>query len=254
MKINEFLSTLPPSILSGDQIILPDDFFKKMFHFCELNSDDVFYYLGIGHNYRSLLIAEEEFHVKKAVGIDIDYNIIQNIKQKIPSTENTFVVNEDVINSSLSEATVIFAWFIDNRINDILSKKYEVELKDGARVISIWSPPCLFIPDKIDFPLLLCKKPFTKGQDVREQLKAIYGNDCIDFTASWRLAEKYISSFRTVESQSIRFLNILYSVIIWFNARELDLVCEKEIPPPVKSYVGIMKYFFDIDLTDLLTK
>jgi hypothetical protein len=45
-------------------------------------------------------------------------------------------------------------------------------------------------------------------------------------------------------------LNILQSLIIWFNARELGIACENEIPPPVKSYVEILKYFFNIDLTD----
>jgi len=31
-------------------------------------------------------------------------------------------------------------------------------------------------------------------------------------------------------------------------------VCEDDIPPPIKSYVGILKYFFNIDLSDLLDK
>jgi hypothetical protein len=42
--------------------------------------------------------------------------------------------------------------------------------------------------------------------------------------------------------------------MIWFNARDLGLTCEDEIPPPIKSYVGILKYFFNIDLSDFLVK
>ena len=113
----------------------------------------------------------------------------------------------------------------------------------------------MFIPDKVDFPLILCKKPFTLGADIKNRLKSIYGSNCIDFTASWRLELKNISNhFGVVENHHIRFLNILQSVLIWFNARDIDLVCEDEIPPPVKSYVGILKYFFNIDISEFLIK
>src|SRR5919202_615128 len=144
LNIDDFMSTLPTSILSGDDIKIPDLFFRKIFTFSELNSNDIFYYLGIGNNYSSLL-----------------------------------------------EATVIFTWFTDEQINQKLASKFKEELNDGAKIISIWSPPDMFIPDKVDFPLILCKKPFRYGNDIKDQLKSIYGNNCIDFTASWRLAEKY---------------------------------------------------------------
>lgn len=255
MNIDDFMSTLPTSILSGDDIIIPDLFFRKLFSFSELNQNDVFYYLGIGNNYSSLLIAKREFCVKKAVGIEINTSVVSSIESKISGlSEEIYVINDDVVKSSLSEATVIFSWFTDEQINQKLSDKFKEELRDGTKIISIWSPPDLFIPDKVDFPLILCKKPFRNGNDVKDQLKSIYGNSCIDFTASWRLAEKYIQSLGVVESQHVRFLNILQSVLIWFNARDLDMVCEDDIPPPIKSYVGILKYFFNIDLTDLLDK
>ena len=255
LDIDDFISTLPPSVISGDDIVIPENFFRKIFSFSGLSQDDVFYHLGIGNNYSSLLIAKREYGVRKSVGIEIDPNTISNIKSKLnPSVDKIDIINEDVVKSSLSEATVIFSWFTDEKINERLLDKFKYDVRDGTRIISIWSPPGLFIPDKVDFPLILCKKPFTFGVDIRDQLKKLYGTECIDFTASWLLSEKYIRSFGIVESQYVRFLNILQSVIIWFNARNLDLVCEDEIPPPIKSYVGILKYFFNIDLSDLLVE
>ena len=250
MKIDEFISTLPNSVLSGDSIVIPDDFIRKMFSISELNNDDVFYHLGIGNNPSTLQIAIEEFKVKKAVGIDINTTVIDEIKSKTKFIKNVYAHNENVSSCSLSEATVIFSWFTDEKINKKLSKKFESELDDGARIISIWSPPALFLPDKMDFPIILCEKPFKIGVDIKDQLRAIYKSDCIDFTASWNLAERYIKSFGTVDTSTSQILKYLQSLIIWFNARDLGITCENEIPPPVKSYVEILKYFFNIDLTD----
>jgi hypothetical protein len=250
VKISEFISTLPNTILTGDSIVIPDDFIRKMFSFSNLNKDDVFYHLGIGNNPSTLRIAIEEFKVKKAVGIDISDTIIDEIKSKTKNIKNAYAINESVTSCSLSEATVIFSWFTDEKISKSLSQKFESELASGSRIISIWSPPALYLPDKIDFPILVCEKPFKIGVDIKDQLKAIYKTDCIDFTAAWNLADRYIKSFETVDLRHHRFLNILQSLIIWFNARDLGIACENEIPPPVKSYVEILKYFFNIDLTD----
>jgi len=250
VKISEFISTLPSSILTGDSIVIPDDFIRKMFSISNLNKNDIFYHLGIGNNPSTLQIAIKEFKVKKAVGIDINSTVIDEIKSKTKIIKNIYALNENVSRCSLSEATVIFSWFTDEKINKLLAKKFESELVNGARIISIWSAPGLFLPDKIDFPILVCKKPFKIGVDIKDQLRAVYKSDCIDFTASWNLADRYIKSFGTVDASYHRFLNILQSLIIWFNARDLGIACENEIPPPVRSYVEILKYFFNIDLTD----
>lgn len=254
MKINEFVSTLPSNIISGDRVIIPDDFIRRMFMLSGLNENDVFYHLGIGNNPSSLLIAKNEFKVKKAVGIDIDPAILDEISTRISAMEDIFLVEGDATKYPITEATVIFSWFTDEKINEILINKFESELGNESKILSIWSPPGLYLPDKVDFPILLCQKPFKIGNDIRDQLKSIYKSDCIDFTASWNLADKYIKSFGTVNSSYFRFLIILHSLIIWFNARDLGITCEDDIPPPVKSYVEIMRYFFNIDLGEFLFK
>ena len=65
LDVDDFISTLPPSVISGDGIVIPENFFRKIFSFSGLNQDDVFYHLGIGNNYSSLLIAKREYGVRR---------------------------------------------------------------------------------------------------------------------------------------------------------------------------------------------
>ncbi len=134
MNINDFISSLPSSVISGDDILIPEVFFRKMFSFCNLNSNDIFYYLGIGHNYSSLLIAKREYSVKKAVGIDINPKIVSLIKSKLNSSfYDIDIINDDVLKSTLSDATVIFSWFTDDQINEKLTLKFGSELSNGTK-------------------------------------------------------------------------------------------------------------------------
>ena len=70
MKIEEYLTSLPESILSGEDVQLPEQAFREIFKFANLRKDDVFYHLGCGDG-KGLVIAKEEFNVEKIIGIDI---------------------------------------------------------------------------------------------------------------------------------------------------------------------------------------
>ena len=76
MKIEEYIKSLPDNIISGDDVQLPDDSFRKIFEFLELDENDIFYHLGCGDG-KGIFIAKKEFGVKKAVGIDNDTKKIQ---------------------------------------------------------------------------------------------------------------------------------------------------------------------------------
>ena len=77
MKIEEYLASLPESILSGQDVQLSNETFREIFNFANLSKNDIFYHLGCGDG-RGLIIAKEEFNVKKVIGID-------NSKTKIDS-------------------------------------------------------------------------------------------------------------------------------------------------------------------------
>jgi hypothetical protein len=253
LRIKKFLSSLPQSVLSGDEITLPPGLIRRMFDFARLGSSDTFYHLGCGSS-ESIRMACIEFKVKKSIGIEINKKTARIAQKKIKDLENAEILNEDFRKINLSDATVIFFWFTDDKLIKQMVRKFERDLKDGVRVITIWSPPDLMIPSKTEFPFMLCQKPFKYAKGVSEQVTAICGSPCIDFTASWYLAERYIHNLESVEEKYLRFVNIFQCMIIWINAWNSGIACEEEIPPPVESYIGILKTFYNIDLSSMITK
>jgi predicted RNA methylase len=253
LKIDEFISNLPSEVISGQDITIADSVFRNLFKFANLSSQDVFYYIGFGNNNKSLEIAKEEFMARKVIGIDDNEKFVTNAKNQIKVSHGIEILKTSIESLNLSEASILFFWFNDLILIDKLKQKIEKEMKMGSRIVTILSPPGLMLPSKVDYPFIMCKKPFSYASDLKQQIKAIYGNSCIDFTASWLLSEKYIKKLGT-PTQYSRFINILLSMTIWINAWNNGVACEKEIPPPVESYIGILRTFFNIDLTEMLKK
>lgn len=251
MNLDELLSSLPPSTLKGDAVSLPDSVLRRIFRIASLRKSDVFFHLGSGDG-RAVELAAKEYGVKKSVGIEIDAAYAQKSRKRMATLENTEIVNADIRKADISKATVLLFWFTNPEIVDTMLKRFKKELRDGARIITIWAPLGLTLPSKVDFPFFVSKKPFQRARSIRQQIKAIYGNECIDFTASWLLAERYIDALEVVPGEYRRFVNMLQSMVIWINAWNMGVSCEKEIPPPVQTYVGILKSFFNIDLSETM--
>lgn len=245
------ISSLPKSVIRGENMIVPDSAIRKMFALAQLKSSDVFYDLGCG-NSNAIALAAKEYGVKKSVGIEHRKIVSRKIRSRINKIENASLFNIDVSKVSLSDADVILYWYRNERLLPIILKKFESELKKGTRIISIWSPPALALPDKIDFPFFVSYAPLKYAKKIQSQFKVIYGHDCIDFTGSWLLSEKYIDALEIVPKQYTRFVTILICMIIWINAWNMGLACEEQIPPPVQSYLGILRTFFSIDLFDMI--
>ncbi|MGI0010017.1 MAG: methyltransferase domain-containing protein, partial [Nitrosopumilaceae archaeon] len=117
MKIDEYLASLPQSILSGQEVQLPDNAFREIFQFVGLGRDDIFYHLGCG-NGKGISIALEEFGVKKAVGVDSDDKKI-GLATKLLKEKNLSGYTlqcQDTRQADLSDATVILFWFADQQV------------------------------------------------------------------------------------------------------------------------------------------
>jgi trans-aconitate methyltransferase len=250
LELDEFLSSLPQSVLTGEAVSLPDSVVRKILKFAKLKHSDVFYHLGCGDG-NAVAIAAKEFRVKKSVGIDIDKATTAKAQKQIAGIKKAEIVNADICNAKISDATILLFWFNDQKMIDAMMKRFK-KLKTGARVITIWAPLGMTLPDRIDFPFFVSKKPFKRAKSIRQQIRAIYHSDCIDFTAAWLLAERYIDALEVVPGEYRRFVNMLQGMVIWINAWNMGVACEDEVPPPVQTYVGILKTFFSIDLTHMI--
>ena len=78
MNINEFISTLPTSVLKGNNVRLPDNVIRRMFKLARLGEKHIFYDLGCG-NSNAVYIASTEFKVKKAIGVEKRKNSVTKL-------------------------------------------------------------------------------------------------------------------------------------------------------------------------------
>ena len=252
MKIEDYLSSLPNSIINGEDVELSDETLREIFRFANLTKNDIFYHLGCGKG-NSIIIALEEFMVKKAIGID---NNEEKISQGQESLQKKHITNgsfrhQDITISDINDASVILFWFSDEKIIEKMITRFQ-NLKSGCKIITIWGPLTGHMPDKIDFPYILNVIPFKKAESLRDQMLAIFNTDCIDFAVAWEFADRYSKSIGSKNVENDRFLTILQTLVIWINAKNLGIACGDEIPDPVKSYIGILKTFFNIEVEHLL--
>ncbi|MEE8255539.1 MAG: class I SAM-dependent methyltransferase [Nitrosopumilaceae archaeon] len=252
MKLEEYLETLPSSILSGNDVQLPEHSFREIFEFANLSKDDVFYHLGCGDG-KGLAIALEEFGVRKVIGIDIDRKKIEQSNSLLQekNLDQGHVICKDVTDAIFDDATVILFWFTDVLIIEKMMEKFE-KLKHGCKIITIWGPLLGCLPDKVDFPYIINQVPFKPAKDLKEQLLAIFGTNCVDFVNAWEFAERYTKAIGSPEAGNDRFLTILQSIVIWINAKNLGVACTDEIPPAIKNYMAILRNFFNIEVEHLL--
>ena len=251
MKIEEYLETLPKNLLSGEDVQLPEKSLREIFKFSNLGKDDIFFHLGC-NNEKGIQIAIDEFKVKKAIGIDNNLEKIQNAQKNIEKEKiNAKLIHQNIEESEISDATVILFWFTDEDIINKMIKKFE-KLKPETKIITVWGPLPNCLPDKVNFPYIINKVPFRKAKNLQEQLLSVFGVKCIDFVTAWEFAERYTKSISASEVKNDRFLTIMQTLIIWINAKELGVVCTKEIPESIKTYISIMKMHFDIDFEYLL--
>lgn len=251
MKIEEYLKSLPESIVSGEEVQLPEKSFRDIFNFLKLEKNDIFYHLGCGDG-TGIAIALKEYQVKKAVGVDNNPEKIKLAKNILDKNKiQGKLICDDIQNVDISDATAILFWFTNEDIINNMMNKFK-DLKAGTRIITIWGPLPDCLPEKVKFPYIINLVPFKKANSLQEQVLAVFGVKCVDFVTAWEFAERYTKAISIPEIENDRFLTIIQTLVIWINAKNLGVSCGEKIPESIKTYIDIMKTHFNIDFEHLL--
>ncbi len=111
---------------------------------------DIVYDLGCGDG-RVVVIAARDFGAKRAVGVEIDEALatIARLRASEEGVGNRVeVVEDDIFEVSVSEATVVYIYMYKS-INERLAAKLSRELRLGARVVTLDFPVPQWVPLRI---------------------------------------------------------------------------------------------------------
>lgn len=113
----------------------PPECIEGFFELATVSPSDVVYDLGAGDG--RLLFAALERGASKAVGIDLDAELVHNATEAAKSKglqDKVTFVESDVLDVSLAEATLVLCYLFPSA-SEALRPKFEAELNPGTRVV-----------------------------------------------------------------------------------------------------------------------
>jgi len=108
-----------------------------MLDVAQVQDSDVVFDLGCGDG-RVLITAVKEYRVKKAIGYELREDLYKKTASEIERmglSKKVHVINGDLFNADVSEATVI-TLYLTSSANERLKNKLMSEARAGTRVVS----------------------------------------------------------------------------------------------------------------------
>ncbi|MDA7943839.1 MAG: class I SAM-dependent methyltransferase [Nitrosopumilus sp.] len=244
MRIEEYLAGLPADLMSGDAAELPRRALEEALGFAGVAGES-FCHVGCGGG--EGLAAALRMGAKSALGVDSDPRMVERARAAAPGAR---VVCADALEADISGSSLVLFWFADPGVTEQMVQRFDG--MDGARVLTLWGPLPGCLPDEVRFPYVLTRTPPRRAGSVREQVRAVFGTDCVDFVTAWEHAERYTRAVSPPGSKNDRFLTIIQTLSIWTSARAMGVACGDGIPDPIRAYAGIMREHFGIEFGHLL--
>jgi SAM-dependent methyltransferase len=129
----------------------PLNIVREMLTLAGAGPGDVVYDLGCGDG-RVLFTAVEEFSVSRAVGYDLDQDMVEAVEKRardVGMVGRISVIQANFMETDLTEATVV-TLYLTTSGNAKLRPKLEADLKPGARVVSHDFPIHGWVTDQPD--------------------------------------------------------------------------------------------------------
>ena len=114
----------------------PQPVVDAMLTMANVTSKDIVYDLGCGDGIIVATAAQK--HGARAVGIDIDPQRVKEATERIQKagvTDKVKILNQDLFETDISEATVVTLYLLPS-LNEKLMPKLQAELKKGTRIVS----------------------------------------------------------------------------------------------------------------------
>jgi len=129
----------------------PLNIVREMLDVAGAGSGDIVYDLGCGDG-RVLFIAVKEFNVSRAVGYDLDQEMVELVEKRVWEeglVGRISAIQANFMEADMSEATIV-TLYLTTSGNAKLRPKLEADLKPGARVISHDFPVQSWVTDLPD--------------------------------------------------------------------------------------------------------
>jgi len=124
----------------------PENMIKKILQLANVTSTDTVYDLGCGDG--RVVITAAKYFGAKAKGIEIRHDLVEEARQRVIKegvSDKVEIIEGDMYSIPLHDATVVYMYLLTS-VNEKLKPKLQMELKPGARVVTLdfeipgWNP------------------------------------------------------------------------------------------------------------------
>lgn len=136
-----FISGIVSFLYGAPFVALSKGKIRRALKQCGLSEDDVFCDLGCGDG-RTLLIAVEEFNVKKAVGWEISlfpFFLAKLAAGRSKAKDRIEIYNKDLLSADISKATFIYT-YLSAGMADKIAGKVAKEASEGTKLVCMAFP------------------------------------------------------------------------------------------------------------------
>ena len=185
----------------GPEVVHNDRAVRRLFKEIGLGRRDVFYDLGCGQG-RLCVIAASDFHVKRAVGLELNkarFEKATGIVRELGLSERVEIRHENFWDADLREATVLYDGLTETE-EDL--SEYEAKLQNNAKLVTLNLPLVGVLASQDHYPFYVMRFPFQKTRSASRWIKNVLGREASvsDFFEELQADREFYENRRVLKS------------------------------------------------------